>query len=254
MRLSMPETRPADNVKLNVDYPQEEEFAIGNVNPYNFYYFWYFPDQHRELYEKYVRFEGVEDQVRETWKHDYKNLVIKSLINTKRSRAVFKNPVNTARVGILHETFPDARFIHIYRNPVVVYLSTKKFFKELFPTLWFHEINEQQIIDMIMETYVWLHDDFFEQTKGLGPDRFQEIGFETFEQRPVEYLEEMYSAMNLSGFEEARPAFEAYIKAQKSYRKNTYRIKKEELDRVLDEWGFAMKRWNYDVPEGLELI
>ena len=36
MELNIPERRPSDNVKLNVDFPQEEEFALANMTPATF--------------------------------------------------------------------------------------------------------------------------------------------------------------------------------------------------------------------------
>jgi hypothetical protein len=42
MRINIPETRPADNVKLSPDYPQEEEFALANMTTASFYHFFIF--------------------------------------------------------------------------------------------------------------------------------------------------------------------------------------------------------------------
>jgi len=64
MRAAMPKKRPVDNVALSVDYPQEDEFAIGNINPWSYYYFWYFPRNNVQFYEKYVRFHQVPKEVK----------------------------------------------------------------------------------------------------------------------------------------------------------------------------------------------
>jgi hypothetical protein len=254
MRATMPDKRPADNVKLSVEYPQEEEFSIGNVHPYCYYYFWYFPEEYRELYEKYVRFKGVEPKVRTKWMNSYRKMIIKALIDTDGKRAIFKNPVMTGRVRELLETFPDAKFIHIHRNPVIVYLSTRKFFTELFPTLWFHEFSEDKTEEMILETFEKMMNDFEESKKLFNENQLYEIKFETFEQDPVHYLKEMYDFLGLDGFEEARPAFENYVNKQKHYKKNKYKISSRELDAVLKRWAFAMERFGYEVPENIEVI
>ncbi|MEO1654252.1 MAG: sulfotransferase, partial [Bacteroidota bacterium] len=146
MRWVMPKKRPSDNVKLAVDFPQEDEFALGNIHPYCYYYFFHFPFDYQEYYQDYVLFKGKE-KIKKSWKKTYKHLISKSIMNTQGERAIFKNPVNTARIPALLELFPQARFIYIFRNPIIVYLSTKKFFVELFPTLQFQQVSEEEISD-----------------------------------------------------------------------------------------------------------
>ena len=42
MKWIMPSKRPSDNVKLNPNFPQEEEFALSNMTVEAFYHFFYF--------------------------------------------------------------------------------------------------------------------------------------------------------------------------------------------------------------------
>lgn len=44
---------------------------------------------------------------------------------------ILKSPAHTARLKLLHELFPQARFVHISRNPYEIYQSTKKLFRDL---------------------------------------------------------------------------------------------------------------------------
>ena len=46
-------------------------------------------------------------------------------------RLILKSPAHTARVKILHELFPEAKFVHISRNPLEIYQSTQKLFLDL---------------------------------------------------------------------------------------------------------------------------
>jgi len=121
----MPEKRPSDNVKLNVNYPQEEEFALGNLTIASYYHFFYFPEKATEYFDKNVRFLNGSKE----WKNAYSDLLFRSgYMMREKSYLVVKNPVNTGRLGVLCELYPEGRFLHIYRNPYVVFLSTKKFF------------------------------------------------------------------------------------------------------------------------------
>ena len=50
MRSLTPEKRPGDNVRLNVAFPQEEEFALCNLTEASYYHFFYFPDDNSNVF------------------------------------------------------------------------------------------------------------------------------------------------------------------------------------------------------------
>jgi len=249
MSLNMPEKRPSDNVKLNVDYPQEDEFALGNLCPYSYYNFFYFPEDYREFYQHYVRFKGVSQHVKTEWANQYKKLITKAILNTGGEQVIIKNPVNTGRVDKLLELFPDAKFIHIYRNPYLVYLSTKKFFLELCPTLWFHEVSEQFIEKMIIEIYANLYQDFFEKKALLHEGNFIEFSFEDFERDPMSHIRLAYEKLDLGNFEGQKIYFEKYLLRQKGYKKNAYAISEREMKVIDEKWSMFYQKWNYIIPE-----
>ncbi|MEO1653051.1 MAG: hypothetical protein AAFU64_05870, partial [Bacteroidota bacterium] len=80
------------------------------------------------------------------------------------------------------------------------------------------------------------------------------IRFEDFEKDNLGTLDNIYQTLTIDGFEQAKPHFENYIAAQKSYKKNTYKISQEELNKILEKWGFALEDLGYQVPENLEVL
>ena len=253
MGLSMPDTRPSDNVKLRVDLPQEDEFSLENLNAPSFYSFMYFPENYNKLFDETVLFENRSEKDVAKWQKVYRRLIAKAEKNTGGSYTIIKNPANTGRIDQILKMYPKARFIHIYRNPVIVYLSTKKFFLELLPTLQLQKTSEQQIIDMIFHLYSRIMTTYFDR-KGLIPEnQLYEIGFEDFEKDPLLYTRQIYERLNFSDWSPAVPAFENYLNEQKSYKKNVYKISRAELDRILTEWDFAFKAFGYEIPENLEI-
>ena len=240
MGVIMPDKRPSDNVKLNVDYPQEEEFALCNLTEASYYHFFYFPDDTTEYFNRYVRFSHGSEK----WKNAYAELLTRAGFRMRqRPYLVIKNPVNTGRLAVLRELYPDGRFIHIYRNPYVVFLSTKKFFLELMPTLWFHEFSEKDIEEMILDTYLKLMELYDRDHAANG--NVVDVKFEEFEKNPLESLKSIYHQMGMSTFEQDRPSFESYLGSQKGYRKNKYSISRREYDLVTSRWQVYLKRWNY---------
>jgi hypothetical protein len=253
MRWKIPEKRPSDNIKLHVDYPQEDEFAMANMLP-AFYEFFYFPDAYKALFEETVFFKNSSDKEIENWQKSYNKLITKAKANLNGENVILKNPVNTARVNRILELYPKARFIHIYRNPVVVYLSTKKFFQELMPTLQLQKTTPDQIKNMIFDLYGKLMQAYFEQKSLIPQGQLIEISFEAFERDPLKYLKDIYQQLEIDNWLQAVPHFEAYLLELGSYERNVYRITQEELDRLKKDWQFAFDELGYEVPEGLEII
>jgi hypothetical protein len=252
-RLLIPGTRIGDNVKLDPSNPQEEEFSLGDKTPMSFYYFWMFPNSIVDFYKSFVRFIGISKEGINSWKADYKLLIKKALKNTARERFLSKNPTNTARIKVLLEMFPNAKFIHIYRNPVEVFLSTSHFYKTMMPHLKLQNISQEEVDGHILDIYMKLMSDYFEQKDLIPSGNLVEVAFEDLEQNAEAVLKSIYGELNLSGFENAKPNFDAYLRKMKDYQKNTHKISKDKLEKILDEWGFTMKKFGYSVPGNIEI-
>ncbi len=249
MKWNMPEKRPSDNVRLNIDFPQEDEFAIGNLCPHSYYNFFYFPNSYREFYRDFIRFENVDPTILENWKRNYKKLLIKAKINTGGRNLIVKNPVNTGRYDKIMEIFPEAKFIHIYRNPYIVYLSTKKFFMELLPTLWFQEVGEEFVEKVVIEIYEKVYQDYFEKIALFNENNFYEVSFEEFEEDPLTYIHEMYQKLDLGNYADQEKVFLKYLSQNKGYKKNKYNITRRELNLINENWSTYIQKWNYSIPK-----
>ena len=247
-RIGIPAKRPSDNMKMNLNYPQEEELAFGNVHP-NFYYnFFYFPTGYREFYEKAVHLDVPVRQIDE-WKKAYVNLLKKAAINTKADRMIVKNPVNTARIQILLEMFPNAKFLFLYRNPYTVYFSTQLFFHNLLPTIWLQRVEKTFIDQMIFDVYARLMDDYNAQKHLIPPGNLLELKFEEFEENPVEILNTIYTDLLKEDFGRVRETFTRYMETLKKYEKNTFAVRKNAVDAVSLHLKKFIANWNYTVPE-----
>ena len=253
MKWKIPDKRPSDNIKLHVDYPQEDDFALASMLP-SFYQLFYFPDAYKALFDETVLFKNSHEKEIQKWKDTYNTLIIKAKANTGGKNVILKNPVNTARINKLLEMYPKARFIHIYRNPVVVYLSTKKFFLELFPTLQLQKSTPEQITNMIFDLYAKIMQAYFEQKALIPPTQLIEISFESFEVEPIKYLAEIYQQLAIDDWDEAVPHFEKYLTGIGGYKKNVYQISRQELTRIKNEWSFAFDELGYEVPDNIEII
>ncbi len=245
MKLLMPKTRASDNMELGTDLPQEEEFALSNTHSMSYYNFWFFPKRWKDFFRKYIEFD-IPESIKSKWKNEYRNLIKKALINTNGKRFISKNPPNTGRIDVLLELFPNARFIHIYRDPITTFVSSKKFFESTIQPLKLHSISEEELDENILWTFDKLMNRFEDQKRLIPKENLIEIKFEEFEKDTIGGIQNIYEKLRLPGFEIARPHFEEYVSGQKDYQKNEHKIPQKLKNRITSRWGFAIKRWNYD--------
>jgi hypothetical protein len=248
MRMLIASKRLGDNVEMNANYPQEEEFATGSREPVCYYYFWIFPEKTLEYYRQYIEFDNINDRTLKAWERDYLLLIRKALKKNHAERFLSKNPPNTGRIQELLRLFPNARFIHIHRNPVMVYLSTRHFFREMMPALQLHRISDEQMEDMIIQVFDLLMHKYLDERTQIPPENLIELPFEDLEKDPLKVAASIYEQFGLPGFEETKGKFAAYIQQSKGYRKNVHHISRKHLDLILRKWDFAMKEWGYQVP------
>ncbi len=252
--LLIPGTRKGDNVSLGASFPQEEEFALGAKIPICYYFFWMFPKNMLKYYNDYIRFRNVDIEQLEKWKSNYKLLIKKALKNTRRERFLSKNPPNTGRIKILLEMFPNAKFIHIHRNPIEVFLSTQNFYKKMLPPLQLQDISQEEVDLMIIKIYKEMMNDYFEQKALIPSSNLVEVSYEQLEKNPSEVLEYIYDTLHLEGYTEASPNFEKYTSNLKNYKKNKHVISRKQLDVLIKEWGFSMEKLKYTIPNNIEII
>lgn len=252
-KLLIPGTRKGDNVTLNTNYPQEEEFALGSNVFFCFYYFWIFPQNTKKYFDQFVLFQNISAKNIEDWKQDYTLLIKKAIANTNGNKFISKNPPNTGRIKAILDMFPNARFIHIYRNPIEVFLSTRHFYKTMMPHLQLQSISESDLDNIILSVYNEIMHKYFEDKNMIPQDNLIEVSFEDLEKRPLDIIKTIYDKLQIPDFETARNSFEKYLENSKGYKKNKHLIKKELLDKILEDWDFVMKEWDYDVPGNVEI-
>ena len=246
--LAVPTTRMMDNMSLSLDDPQEEEFAVAETSPYSFYNHWSFPRKARDYFEKYALFRNTPDSVVGEWKKIYLNVLRKASLNHQHQQLLIKNPANSSRIKILLELFPDAKFIHIYRNPYTVLVSTRHFFRSVLAITQLQTIGDEELDENILWFYQALMQKFFAEKELIPPENFIEIRFEDFEKEPLAEVRRIYETLHLPGYADAEPAFCEHVTSLKGYQKNCYEMAAEDIEKVQKHWKFTVDRWGYTPP------
>ncbi|MEM8804475.1 MAG: sulfotransferase [Cyanobacteria bacterium P01_G01_bin.38] len=238
-----PEVRLMDNVSYSPTVPEEEDYSLANVSPFSFYCCWYFPERMQEIYRRSVLLSDLSEADRRRWQQSYLKILKKATFHSGGKQLVIKNPSNTARIPELLKLFPDAKFIHIYRNPYDVYTSTVRFSQKMVPHYALQTIDEAEFEENILTFYQQLMQVFFDTVDLIPADNFVEISYEDFENNEVACMEHIYKRLTLPGFDQAKPKFQAYIADQADYQKNQYTLDETTKARVYDRWQDAIDRW-----------
>ena len=165
---------------------------------------------------------------------------------------LIKNPVYTGHISKLRAIWPEAKFIHMHRNPYVVFQSTRHFFTRLLPELALQTYDPDQIAALIealiLESYPPMLNALLADSANLPADSFVDVRFEDLEANPLGEIEKIYQTLRLPGFVQARPGFENYLASIQGYRKNSYLFDSETLQRVESHWTPLINRWGYTPP------
>lgn len=252
IRKAMPKTRGMDDLPVTPDTPQEEEIALGNMNVLSFFNTFYFPRKLMTHYREAVLFEGISQRKIDKFASIYRYLVRKFSHLNGGKLMIFKNPANTGRVAFLKEQFPNAKFIHIVRNPYEVYASTEKLWQFLFNALSMQDFKGIETHLSTLEIYETMMKKFLTELPGIPDDDFIELRFEDLERDPVAELAKVYEKFSLSDSEPALDKIRTYADTLRDYRRGYYQLPAATLKEIEARWGFALKHWNYKVPEPID--
>ena len=245
----LPSERPMDAIKVEMDGPYEDEAALAVLSPWSFFHCIHFPRNAEEQYLKSIHFQGLSPEEKQHWKTTYLNFIKTILYMNPGKRFLSKNPPNTARISTLLELFPEARFIHIYRSPYLVYLSTKKMRMKVLEKLALQDASEDDIEKQVIENYIRMMNSFFEQKDLIHPDRIVEVKYEDLITDPIKHLQDIYETLMIPGFEKAKPEMLNYLKRQADYQTNRYSIDQRTINHVTQNWKFTIDRWGYTPPK-----
>lgn len=244
-----PDERPGDKMLTPVTGPQEDEYAIVNQTPHSMYHLWSFPRQQRYYVDRYGLLDGIPPEAYQELKTTYRNTLraTSSLVDGKP--LLIKNPANTGRIPMLLELFPNAKFVHIHRNPYDVFFSTRKFFRQSHRVTALQQIDDETLTDNILYTYRRMQRRLLDDIQQIPAGHFAEVRYDALNADALSTMAQLYDELDLGAFERVRPAIQAEVDARSSHTGSRYDYSDRAImQRITDEWGFAVDHWQYDVP------
>jgi omega-hydroxy-beta-dihydromenaquinone-9 sulfotransferase len=141
--------------------------------------------------------------------------------------------------------FPGALFIHITRDPYVVFPSTVNLWRTLFQTHGLQKPTGAGIEEYVLETFVRLYARLEEGKKLLEPGQFYELRYEDLTRDPTAEMKKLYDHFGLGGFDRYLPRLEEYLASLKGYETNRYQLTAEQRDEITRRWGPIIHRYGY---------
>ncbi|MBY0423429.1 MAG: sulfotransferase [Parvularculaceae bacterium] len=245
---ALPEHRYIDKIPVTPDSPQEDEIAIANMSPLSFYHGIYFPKAFAQFLGRGLFFDGCTPREIDAWRARFVYFMRKLYLHQARKPLLIKNPVYTGRLALLREIFPEAKFVHIHRNPYQVFLSMRNFYGKLLDEFALQRWDHLDIDEAILSTYVRMMTALEKDAADMPADRYIEIRYDELDREPLETVREIYRALYLPGFDLAAPRFSHYIASVKSFEKNNFAFPEDAARKVEARLGRFIRKWGYQRP------
>jgi hypothetical protein len=239
----MPSHRPMDNMAAGWERPQEEEFALCMMGQPSPYLTIAFPN-HPPQYPEYLDLQGLSPRALASWKKTFLGF-LKQLTFKDPRRLVLKSPPHSCRIPVLLELFPNARFVHIVRDPYVVFPSTVNLWKSLYRKHGLQRPTFAGLEEYVLTTFNRLYQRLEEGRKLVDPSRFHELRYEDLIRDPVGQMRLLYEHLGLGGFEEFRPRLESYLARIAGYETNRYELAPEQRAKISRHWGEVIRKYGY---------
>ncbi|MEY3896234.1 MAG: hypothetical protein RLZZ214_1754 [Verrucomicrobiota bacterium] len=240
----VPKTRPMDGMELSFQVPQEDELALCLMSLLSPYLGISFP-RREEDYARYLDFHGVRQEEIDAWKSAF-IFFLKKLTFKYQRPLILKSPPHTARIRLLLELFPNARFVHIHRHPYEVFQSCRHYYDTATWFTYLQRPDPAAIDGRIIRRHTRLYDAFFNERHLIPEGNFHEIRFDELERAPVETMRILYQKFSIEDFDTFEPELRRYLDSLTGYQKNRFHeLEPPMRETIASEWKRSFDELNY---------
>ncbi|MCC6124143.1 MAG: sulfotransferase [Pirellulales bacterium] len=244
LKYLLPSQRPMDNMAAGWNHPQEDEFALCNMGARSPYLTIVFPNRPPQDQE-YLDLERAAPEGLRLWKAKFR-WFLQCLTLRNPKRLVLKSPAHTCRVKVLLEMFPKARFVHIVRDPCVLFPSTVNLWKRLYRDEGLQVPTCEGLEEHVFRTFERMYEVFERDRESIPPGQFSEVRYEELIKTPLDEMRRIYEELRLGEFERVRPDMENYFAGKKDYKTNRYQISPEMEKQIGRRWSEYLARYGYE--------
>ena len=240
----MPERRPMDNMTAGWERPMEDEFALQNCGVPTPYLTTMFPNR-GEAYPEYLTLRTLTPRQRDRWKRSLLDFCTRLAMRDRR-RLVLKSPAHTARIRTILEVFPNAKFIHVSRDPHAVFRSTLDLWRTLNSEVGLQRVRSDDWLEgYVIRTLRRMYEAYFEDRLLLGSRQLVELKYEDLVREPLRQLHRCYQQLQLGDFSVAEPAFKQHLSEVGNYQRNSQAESDRWRHLVDSAWTEYSERFGY---------
>lgn len=240
----LPDRRPMDNMRAGWSLPQEDEFALMNLGAPSPYLRLMFPN-HGVPYTDTLDSAGFEPEHLRAWRHQFE-WFLKALTYKTGKQLLLKSPPHTGRLAILRDMYPQAKFIHIVRDPRKLYPSTMKLWNSLDEHQSLQAPTDQSRLQaFVLESLRSMYRAFERDRVSVPDNQIIDVRYEEFIAKPVETLEAIYRHLDLGDHRGVNPLWSAKSEQERGYQTNKLELNPDQETMILEHWGDYAREYGY---------
>lgn len=240
--------RPMDKMSISLASPQEDEFALlalGAPSPYEGLLF-------PRVSERGMAVADPDD-LPETQQQEWIRVFIRFLCQVATRKpgcpVILKSPTHSYRVKLLLRLFPNARFVHVVRNPLEVYSSTVNMWQTLYSLYALTDLpNKDVLIRRVIDNWISLEEKLDAAIPSLGKNNYVQITYESLTTHPVREMERIYTKLKLDGFSMALPHIQSYLTSRVHFEKNRFDLAPDSAKSIFLAWRHIFDKYGYPAP------
>jgi hypothetical protein len=237
--------RPFDNMEVGPGSPQDDEVPLVKLTPHAEYHKYSFPRNYRFWLDTYVFNFSNASPAYAQWRAVYLGTLRKAAVMMGKTRPLLKSPATMANLNVVLELFPNAKFIHIQRNPYKVLPSQVNLHRTMVTKYALQRVSEAEIREFALYQYEGYMRGYLEDKHRIPPGNLVEIRYEDFVQDRLHWLRDIYERLDLGEFDAHSAAVQEYLAAVEHYEAHRFTIDPE-LKRLIDiRLAFAFDALGY---------
>ncbi len=243
-RWLIPGKRPMDNMAAGWDRPQEDEFALMNLGRPSPYRRIAFPNE-PPVDMDYLSLRDIDDAGRHEWSMALREFLLRVSVSTQRPLIV-KSPTHTGRLAILARQFPDAKFIHLTRDPRSLFPSTCRLWRSLDHAQALQTPNHDGLEEYVLGCLQTMYDAFHQDRDEIPSHRLIDLRYEDLIADPVESLRGIYDTLRLADFDSVEADLRTWVETEhRGYEANKHHLDAETEAVLKRRWSDYFQRYGY---------
>lgn len=236
--------RHSDAIVEGLNLPFEDELAMHMMNQASTVS-WLFPSLAGK-YAKYLTLRELGTAERERWKRDWYRFLQKLTLSSGGKRLLLKAPAHTGKVKTILEVFPEAKFIHIHRDPYQVYASFKHWQQRYpLPEGFGQNPTRAESLNLFQLHHDLLISPYFQDRELIPQGQLYEMSYGELTKEPTAELEKAYQAFGLD-FSGCRESVQKYVDETRDYTTNQHpELEPGEKLAIFERWRDYFEEYGY---------